>query len=284
MEIIIITTTLIAGISVYDYLSARRWAQVTSDERNETVFAHRNREYGAYQMRTGYNIRLLIIMGGMIFAIGTSYAIYYVVSVMKEQVVEEPKLDMTQFSMNAPKIEEPLDPPKQAEIPPMEKTVQFLPPVVLDDAHEEDIMVQDEEGKAAEKTNDEENNNFEMPKDPVKEPEPEPEKEPEIFKYVEEDAEFPGGMAAMRKYLAENIVYPQTAKELDIQGKCYLTFVVSAAGNISNVTVVRGVPDCPECDKEAVRVIRNMPKWKPGKNGGKAVNCHFNLPVTFTLQ
>src|SRR5689334_593212 len=98
MDIIIIITTLIAGISIYDFLSARRWAHVTSDERNETVFAHRNREYGAYQMRTGYNIRLLIIMGAMIFAIGTSYAIYYVVAVMKEEVVKKPELDMTQFS------------------------------------------------------------------------------------------------------------------------------------------------------------------------------------------
>jgi periplasmic protein TonB len=201
-------------------------------------------------------------------------------------MVEEPKLDMTQFSMNAPKIEEPLDPPKQEEIPPMEKTIQFLPPVVLDDAKEEDIPTQEEikDVKAGEEDNDKENDGFVPPKEEEKKPEPEPEKEPEIFKYVEEDAEFPGGMGEMRKYLAENIVYPQTAKELDIQGKCYLTFVVSSQGNISNVTVVRGVPDCPECDKEAVRVIRNMPKWKPGKNGGKAVNCHFNLPVTFTLQ
>lgn len=286
MDIIIIITTLIAGISIYDFLSARRWAQVTSDERNETVFAHRNREYGAYQLRTGYNLRLLIIMGAMIFAIGTSYAIYYVVAVMKEEVVKEPELDMTQFSMNAPKLEEPLDPPKEEEIPPMEKTIQFLPPVVLDDAKEEEIPTQDEldKTKAGEETNNEENDEFVPPKEEEKKPDPIPVKEEEPLKFVEEAAEFPGGIGAMRKYLAENIVYPQTAKELDIQGKCYLTFVVSAQGNISNVTVARGVPDCPECDKEAIRVIRSMPKWKPGKNGGKAVPSYFNLPVTFTLQ
>jgi len=286
MEIIILITAIIGGISVYDYLNARRWAQVTSNERNETVFANRNREYGAYQMRRGYDISLLIIMGSLVFAIGTTYAVYYIVSVIKEQTVEEPKLDLTQFSMNAPKIEEPLDPPKQEEVPAMEKTIQFLPPVVLDDAKDEEIPTQDEvkDVKAGEDNNDKENEGFIPQPEEQKKPEPAPEPEPEIFKYVEEEAEFPGGMGEMRKYLAENINYPQTARDLGLQGKCYLTFVVSAQGNISNVSVVRGVPDCPECDKEAVRVIKSMPKWKPGKNGGKAVNSHFNLPVSFTLQ
>jgi protein TonB len=285
MEVIIILTVLIGGISLYDYMSARRWAQVTSAQRNETVFANRNREYGAYQLRTGYDLRLLIIMGAMIFAIGTSYAVYYIVSSMKEEVKKESKLDLTQFSMDAPKIEEPLDPPKEVEIPPMEKTIQFLAPVVLDDAKEEEMPTQDDvkDVTAGTQDNDTENEGF-VPIKEEKKPEPEPEPEPEIFKYVEESAEFPGGVNAMRKFLAENIVYPQTARDLGLEGKCFLTFVVSSSGNISNVTIQRGVPDCPECDKEAVRVIKNMPKWKPGKNGGKAVNSTFNLPVTFTLQ
>ncbi len=103
----------------------------------------------------------------------------------------------------------------------------------------------------------------------------------EIYEYVDEPASFPGGMDALKKYLMENINYPQTAKDAGISGKVYLKFVVSSNGTISNVKVMRGVADCPECDKEALRVVKNMPNWVPGKNKGKSVNSFLNLPVQF---
>lgn len=102
--------------------------------------------------------------------------------------------------------------------------------------------------------------------------------------YDEEIAEFPGGMVALKQYLTDNLRYPETARELGIEGRCYLQFVVSARGNISNVVVKRGVPQCPECDTEAIRLVEAMPKWNPGKNGGKPVKSTFNLPVTFKLN
>lgn len=286
MFAIISIMVLIAGISLYDYFSSRTWQQVTSSERNDLVFAERNREYGAYVMRQGYNVRLLIIMGIMVFGIGSAYGIYRVVKGLAEETVKAAPDDLTQFSMDAPKIEEPLDPPAEPEIPPMERTIQFLPPVVTDDEVDTEPPVQDEfkDVEASTQTHDEGEDGFgnnvivEKPKEVVVE------KKEEIFTYVDEPAEFPGGMAAMRKYLGDNINYPQTAKELGLEGKCYLQFVVSSSGNISNVEVKRGVPDCPECDKEAVRVVKGMPHWKPGKNGGKAVHSTFNLPVSFTLQ
>ncbi|MDF3027467.1 MAG: hypothetical protein K0S23_1774 [Fluviicola sp.] len=110
-----------------------------------------------------------------------------------------------------------------------------------------------------------------------------PVQEPEIYEIVDEPAIFPGGYDALKKYLAENIVYPSFAKEAGISGKVFLKFVVSDKGRISNVKIMRGIPDCPECDKEAIRVVKGMPAWIPGKVKGKAVNSVFNLPVQFKL-
>jgi TonB family protein len=104
-----------------------------------------------------------------------------------------------------------------------------------------------------------------------------------VYPYVDESAEFPGGRTALYTFLADNIVYPKAAWEKGIQGRCYLKFVVSKTGEISDVKVLRGVPDCPECDAEALRVVKLMPKWKPGKNGSKEVNSYFNLPVSFKI-
>lgn len=108
--------------------------------------------------------------------------------------------------------------------------------------------------------------------------------EPEIYAVTDEQAEFPGGIAALKKYMMNNLRYPETAKELAISGKVFLQFVVSKEGTISNVKLLRGIPDCKECDLEAIRLVKGMPKWKPGKNNGNPVNSYFNLPVEFRLN
>ncbi len=107
-------------------------------------------------------------------------------------------------------------------------------------------------------------------------------KEQEIFTVVESMPEFPGGMGALMTYLAKHIKYPPLAKESGIQGKVFINFVVEPDGSISNVKVLRGIGG--GCDEEAVRVVKNMPKWKPGMQRGKPVRVSFNLPVKFTLQ
>lgn len=104
----------------------------------------------------------------------------------------------------------------------------------------------------------------------------------EIFVVVEEQPEFPGGNAAMMKFLSDNIKYPVIAQENGIQGRVITNFVVERDGSITDVQVVRGVD--PSLDKEAVRVIQSMPKWKPGKQRGSAVRVRFTLPVVFRLQ
>lgn len=108
----------------------------------------------------------------------------------------------------------------------------------------------------------------------------EDEDENEIWEVVEEDPQFPGGVEALYKYLAENIVYPMQAKDNNISGRVYVSFVVEKDGSISDPKVLRNIG--AGCGEEAVRVVQNMPRWTPGKNRGKPVRTRYNLPVNFT--
>ncbi len=116
-------------------------------------------------------------------------------------------------------------------------------------------------------------------------PPPKPKQEEvteEIFVVVEEQPEYPGGQTAMMRFLSDNIRYPVIAQENGIQGRVICNFVVERDGSITDVQVVRGVD--PSLDREAVRVIQQMPRWKPGKQRGQAVRVRFTLPVVFRLQ
>ena len=106
--------------------------------------------------------------------------------------------------------------------------------------------------------------------------------EPEIFTIVEDMPEFPGGEAKLYEYLGKNTKFPPMAKDAGIQGIVFVTFVVKEDGSISDVRVLRGIGG--GCDEEAIRVIKNMPKWKPGKQRGKSVRVQFNMPIRFILR
>jgi protein TonB len=103
----------------------------------------------------------------------------------------------------------------------------------------------------------------------------------EIYTIVEVPAEFPGGSAAMVKFIQDNLVYPERAKKAKIGGKCFLKFVVNKQGGIEQVEVLKGVNDCSECDEEAKRVIKIMPQWIPAKMNAGPVPSYFNLPLNF---
>ena len=106
--------------------------------------------------------------------------------------------------------------------------------------------------------------------------------EQEIFQIVEEMPSFPGGEAKLMEFVAKNIKYPQIARETGIQGRVFVGFVVEPDGSISNVKLLRGIGG--GCDEEAMRVIKSLPKWKPGKQRGKAVRVSYQIPVFFKLQ
>jgi protein TonB len=104
----------------------------------------------------------------------------------------------------------------------------------------------------------------------------------EIIEFPDVEASFPGGQVEMQRWISANIDYPPMAIENEDQGKVYLSFVVGSDGKISDITVERGVT--PELDKEAKRMLRNMPPWVPGEAKGKKVKARCRLPIVFTLQ
>ncbi len=103
-----------------------------------------------------------------------------------------------------------------------------------------------------------------------------------VFLIVEKKPEFPGGVLALRRYIANNINYPAVARENDIQGTVYLRFVVLKTGKVGAVEIQKGVD--PLLDEEAKRVVKGLPKFTPGKQGGKNVNVWFSLPINFKLS
>ena len=109
------------------------------------------------------------------------------------------------------------------------------------------------------------------------------EEEDIVFSVVEDMPEFPGGQQALFKYLSENILYPEIAKEHGIQGRVICQFIVNKNGSITDIEIIRSSGD-PSLDKEAIRVIQSMPEWKPGKQRGKAVRVKYTVPVNFKLQ
>ena len=155
--------------------------------------------------------------------------------------------------------------------PPAVQEVEVLN-VVEDDVETESIEINTEDEKDVEV----------VIAPPVEAP-IEEEEEEVIFMVVETMPEFPGGQQALFKYLSENVKYPVIAQENGIQGRVICQFVVNKDGAIVDVEVVRSGGD-PSLDKEAVRVIKSMPKWNPGKQRGKAVRVKYTVPVNFRLQ
>lgn len=106
--------------------------------------------------------------------------------------------------------------------------------------------------------------------------------ENDVYTIVENMPEFPGGQDSLFKFLAKNIIYPKEAKEKGIQGKVYVNFTIEEDGSVNHVKIIRGVH--PLLDNEAVRVIKLLPKWKPGTQRGKTVKVSYNLPITFNMS
>lgn len=160
-------------------------------------------------------------------------------------------------------------PPPPPAAPPIAETLT----IVEDDADVEETTIA---------TSEETNQAVEIKYVPVAVEEEEPE-EQTIFEVVEQMPEFPnGGMAGLIQYLSKNIKYPTIAQENGTQGRVTVQFVVNRDGSIVDAKVLRGVD--PYLDKEAIRVISSMPKWKPGMQRGKAVRVKYTVPVMFRLQ
>ncbi len=212
------------------------------------------------------NKKLMFIQIGLIISLLIAWGVFEIKSYDKREiadigrtveVVEEEMVEITKQEQK----------PQPVEVPKQTTQIQ----VVEDDVEVEDVEI-----------------NAEVDQNEVIEeyvaPEIEEEEivEAEIFTIVEEMPDFPGGMAKLAEYLAKNIKYPQMARESGIQGRVFVNFVVEPDGSVSNVNVMRSLGG--GCDEEAMRVVKSMPKWKPGKQRGKAVRVSYILPVNFKLQ
>ncbi len=211
--------------------------------------------------------KIVYVLMGFIFVLSLCYIAleWTEKEVTKYEVVDEDFLIEEEVEIQQTTQETPPPPP-----PPVVKEVEVLN-VVEDDVETESIEISTEDNKeevviAA----------------PVEAPEEEEEEEV-VFVVVESMPEFPGGQQALFKYLGDNVKYPVIAQENGIQGRVICQFVVNKDGSIVDIEVVRSGGD-PSLDKEAIRVIKSMPKWKPGKQRGKPVRVKFTLPVNFKLQ
>ena len=162
--------------------------------------------------------------------------------------------------------------PKQAPPPPEAPKVEEVLEIMDNDSKVEESTIQASDDTQAA---------VEVKYTPVEVEEEEVEEE-QIFQIVEEPASFPGGIGECMKWLGKNIKYPTISQENGVQGRVIVQFVINRDGSIVDAKVVRGVD--PYLDKEALRVVNQMPKWSPGKQRGKAVRCQFTLPVQFRLQ
>ncbi|MES2556352.1 MAG: TonB family protein [Bacteroidota bacterium] len=288
MIVVFIIAGVVALISLYDYFNSRNWQQVTSNERNDAVFKNRNREYGAFAIRRDYDKRLMLIVGGIIGGLGVLYAATrndeYHAKVNDENIVVEHWI--LEPNRDKPEEETKQEKATEANPQPLAKMLAFREPKPVDTPTDQPDIP--EEGKNLGGQDNPDGPDTGGTKPPLPPGPTGGEDDPggttEEIVIPDEPAQYPGGHSEMMKFLGSKIVYPQGPAELGIEGKCYIQFVVSKKGDISDVKVMRGVADCPECDKEAVRVVKSMPLWRPGRVKGKAVNSYFNLPVKFALQ
>jgi len=251
---------------------------------DEIVFERRNKTYGAYILRKLYNknmtrsviLAVIILLAGLAYPLASSYYAKARAGYVEKEASAE------FIDMDKPKEEAPPPPPPPPPPPAeLQQKVKFVAPIVTTEevVEDADIFNQDDLGKT---TNEAVVVTEEVAVETKVEVIDVPEEKKEVFTIVEEMPSFPGGEAERNKFLATNIVYPQQATENGIQGTVYVSFVVDSKGNVTDVKVLRGIGG--GCDEEALRVVKMMPQWHPGKQNGKQVRVLFNMPIYFKLQ
>lgn len=284
---------------------AKSNVDLTSKEWRDLVFADKNQEFGAYVMRAEsdkrHNKAFVILLASLVALIGIIIVWGIYSDKMAEKAAIEAKLQaekmlaaqLEQMDQQEEEEPEPEDQKVEIEIPEVPQevlaTVQVTQIAIVDDVKNEvmEMEQQLEDNTARGVVNQEGSDDADKFKAVqeavvVKEPEPEKPKEDEVFVAVEQQAEFPGGMPALMKWLSNNIRYPEAAQQNDVQGRVIVKFIVEKDGSVSQAQIVKGVDK--DLDKEALRVVNKMPKWQAGKNNGVAVRSYFTLPVNFKLQ
>lgn len=280
---------IIALLTVLDHLMSNNWFGITSKNRNETVFAKRQKDYGAYQLRVDYSRRLIAILVFIGIGVGGMSAASIAFNKHKDvaeksKVVHRFDVFNTEDQPDDDKVVEIKDEPGGAA--PVDPLV-FPPPVVVDDPVIDPISLPDPGSTIVSHPVDPNpggdgwepytggtgtgTGGGQLPPDDTDDGEFEG---PELDEY----AIFPGGFEAMKKFIAENI----RTSNIEGSGKVYVKFLVEKDGSVSKVMKFRDVEDCYGCIEAAMQVVREMPKWTPAKKNGKPVRAWHSLPVVIS--
>ena len=271
-----------------------------SNEWTDLVFEGRNQSYGAYQLRksTGKrNLWALIIVALAAVLLYLGLQLQRMAEANKKventQAVELAKLNTEKKKEAKVEKKEIIRQEPEKVVEQVKSSVKFTAPIIKKDEEvkEEDEIKLDEVQKSDKAVgaftvegNDEVGGAVLKAKEDIAAPEPPKHvvEETKIFTVVEQMPMYPGGDAALMGYLRDNIHYPTVAAENGVQGRVVVGFVVERDGSITDVNILRSVD--PSLDREAMRVVKSMPRWTPGKQNGSAVRVKYQVPVTFRLQ
>ena len=268
---------------------------LTSQEWRDLIFEGKNKKYGAYYLRKTSNKRHI---RAMLIALALAVVVLTLPTLIESVTPKEKEVEVELGATELSKIDQRKDIPEekiieQPKAPPppvLRATIQYVPPkaVKREEIKEEVEIPTNEEifkknedvgKKTVEGTKDGKHVD-DIPQIAVEQPKkPEP---PVIFKAAEQPPTFPGGNAELMKYLGNNLKYPPAAAEEGISGRVVVQFVVNKTGAISDVKIIQKLH--PSCDREAERLVKNMPNWIPGRQSGNAVNVYFTLPIRFVLK
>ena len=264
---------------------------INSAEWLELVFEGKNKNYGAFRMRNTSGKRhknaMIIVFLCVCFISVLPTLIKTIQSLRpKHEVIDEKRVvqDLKlEDQLKEEKIVQQQDAPPP---PPLKTTIMFTVPEITDEEIPEDQALLTQDEITTNKTQisvanvigtDDENavDIADLDKHQVIVDDP-------VLVSVEEMPQFPGGDEELMKYIGSNLKYPTVAQEMGIEGRVALRFVVNKNGEVGNVEVLRSLD--PLCDKEAVRVIKGMPRWIPGRQGGRAVAVYYTIPILFKLN
>lgn len=253
---------------------AQRWEDI--------VFENRNQDYGAYVLRKVYSKNILL---GLILTIVLIALMVYgpaIASLLtEEEVVEKApprKLVYTELSAPPP-IDKPKPPPPQIQLPKLQKVIKFVPPKVVKEQVVDEVPTIEEIKQNEVASVEVEGPTEVVFAEPVEEVVVD---ENQVFTVVEQQPEFNGGYEAMINFIKKNLRYPASARRMGVDGTVFVQFVVGKDGSITDVKTIRGIS--ADCDREAERVVKQMPAWKPGRQNGKPVFVRFVLPIRFKLN
>lgn len=252
----------------------------------DMVFENRNRNYGAYVLRKSYSDQVIraFIVTVVILALALLYP--RIKKFFEEPPPPAPPAKQIKYNdlVAPPPINPDTPPPPKIDLPKPPEAIKFVPPKVTEKEVVEDEIpemkeLMDKPVATETSTGTEEVIFEEVVPDAIEDKGEDPNK---IYTIVEQQPEFPGGVSAMMKFIGQNLKYPPQARRMDIAGSVFVEFVVNAEGDISDARVIKGIGG--GCDEEALRVISKMPRWRAGKQNGKAVRVKFVLPLKFVLN